>query len=142
MYAKLIDGKVIKYPYTFEDLKKDNPNTSFPAHITDVLLEEQNLVRVVVTGSPEIDPMTQNVFQTTPVFNAERNRWETSWVVEPATEQEIADRLQSKLESIQKKRLMAYREESDPLFFKWQRDEISKQEWLDKVAEIKNRFPK
>lgn len=37
-------------------------------------------------------------------------------------------------------RLQAYRDESDPLFFKWQRGEIEKQVWLDKVAEIKSRW--
>lgn len=38
-------------------------------------------------------------------------------------------------------RRVAYREESDSLFFKWQRGEIEKQEWLDKVQEIRERFP-
>jgi hypothetical protein len=36
----------------------------------------------------------------------------------------------------------AYRNESDPIFFKWQRGEATEQEWLDKVAEIKLRFLK
>ena len=34
----------------------------------------------------------------------------------------------------------AYREESDPLFFKAQRGEIEMQVWLEKVAEIKQRY--
>ncbi|TQF71833.1 hypothetical protein [Pseudoalteromonas luteoviolacea] len=40
-------------------------------------------------------------------------------------------------------RRMAYIVESDPLFMEWQYDqtESSKQAWLDKVAEIKARFP-
>ncbi|KZN37468.1 hypothetical protein N474_05025 [Pseudoalteromonas luteoviolacea CPMOR-2] len=40
-------------------------------------------------------------------------------------------------------RRMAYIVESDPLFMEWQYDQIesSKQAWLDKVAEIKARFP-
>lgn len=38
-------------------------------------------------------------------------------------------------------RAIAYREESDPLFFKSQRGEATNQEWLDKVAEIKARWP-
>lgn len=38
-------------------------------------------------------------------------------------------------------RLNAYRIESDPLFFKAQRGEATMQEWLDKVAEIKARYP-
>ena len=36
----------------------------------------------------------------------------------------------------------AYTTESDPLFFKAQRGEATTQEWEDKVAEIKERFPK
>jgi len=35
----------------------------------------------------------------------------------------------------------AYVAESDPLFFKWQRGEATQQEWLDKIAEIKARWP-
>lgn len=35
----------------------------------------------------------------------------------------------------------AYQKESDPIFFKWQRAEATQQDWLDKVAEIKARFP-
>jgi hypothetical protein len=35
----------------------------------------------------------------------------------------------------------AYRAEADPIFFKWQRSEATEQVWLDKVAEIKLRYP-
>lgn len=36
----------------------------------------------------------------------------------------------------------AFQAESDPLFFKWQRGEATEQEWLDKIQEIKERYPK
>ncbi len=36
----------------------------------------------------------------------------------------------------------AYVAEADPLFFKAQRGEVEQQVWLDKVAEIKARYPK
>lgn len=39
------------------------------------------------------------------------------------------------------KRAAAYRSESDPLFFKYQREEATKEEWLSKVAEITARYP-
>jgi hypothetical protein len=39
-------------------------------------------------------------------------------------------------------RKAAYIAEADPLFFKAQRGEATMQEWQDKVAEIKARFPK
>ena len=35
-----------------------------------------------------------------------------------------------------------YIAEADPLFFKAQRGEVEQQVWLDKVAEIKARYPK
>lgn len=44
-------------------------------------------------------------------------------------------------EQIDALRLAAYQSESDPLFFKYQRGEIEKQVWLDKVQEIKERYP-
>jgi hypothetical protein len=39
-------------------------------------------------------------------------------------------------------RKAAYIAEADPLFFKAQRGEATMQEWQDKVAEIKARYPK
>ena len=41
----------------------------------------------------------------------------------------------------EKNRREAYQTESDSLFFSYQRDEIDKQVWLDKVKEIKQRYP-
>jgi hypothetical protein len=35
----------------------------------------------------------------------------------------------------------AYVAESDPIFFKYQRGEATKEEWLAKVEEIKDRYP-
>jgi hypothetical protein len=46
-----------------------------------------------------------------------------------------------KLEKIKNFRRNAYRLESDPLFFEYQRGDIEKQVWLDKVQEIKDRYP-
>lgn len=38
-------------------------------------------------------------------------------------------------------RHQAFIAEADPLFFAWQRGEGTEQAWLDKVAEIRERFP-
>ena len=38
-------------------------------------------------------------------------------------------------------RSAAYRNESDPLFFKYQAGEVTKEEWLAKREEIKDRYP-
>lgn len=44
-------------------------------------------------------------------------------------------------DAARRNRLAAFRDEADPLFFGWQRGENSEQEWLDKCAEIRQRFP-
>lgn len=41
----------------------------------------------------------------------------------------------------EEQRLAAYRNESDPLFFKWQRGEGTQEAWLAKIEEIKARYP-
>jgi len=43
--------------------------------------------------------------------------------------------------AIETQRRNAYTQEADPLFFSYQRGEVTEQEWLDKVAEIKIRYP-
>ena len=44
-------------------------------------------------------------------------------------------------EQLSSMRAEAYRAEADPLFFKAQRGEATMDEWLEKVAEIKSRYP-
>jgi len=54
------------------------------------------------------------------------------------TEQEQKQRDQDNAKAA---RRGAFAVESDPLFFAWQRGEGTEQEWLDKVQEIRERFP-
>jgi hypothetical protein len=49
---------------------------------------------------------------------------------------------QKKATEAEANRKAAYIAEADPLFFRAQRGEVTEQEWLDKVAEIKARYPK
>ena len=44
-------------------------------------------------------------------------------------------------EQARQHRLVAFRDEADPLFFGWQRGENTEQAWLDKCEEIRQRFP-
>ena len=43
---------------------------------------------------------------------------------------------------IDKQREAAYRQEADPLGMQVMREELDKEEWLAKIAEIKKRYPK
>lgn len=48
---------------------------------------------------------------------------------------------QIKNELARRNREFAFKSESDPLFFKWQRGEVTEQEYLGKIEEIRRRFP-
>lgn len=56
-----------------------------------------------------------------------------------ALDNEAATALASSLR--EQERRIAYTIEADPLFFQWQRGEATEQDWLDKVAEIRARYP-
>jgi hypothetical protein len=43
--------------------------------------------------------------------------------------------------SAKSERAAAFQAEADPLFFKVQRGEATQQEWLDKIEEIRARYP-
>lgn len=66
-----------------------------------------------------------------PMDEAEWTAWvEETWNADQPTQEEIDNM-----------RRTAYTEEADPLYFKWQRGEGTEQAWLDKVAEIRSRYP-
>lgn len=58
------------------------------------------------------------------------------------TEQRAAEAEQQRIDAADSSRKTAYAREADPLFFKAQRGEATVDEWLSKISEIKQRFPK
>lgn len=64
MYIKTLNGQPVKYPYTLGDLKDDNPNTSFPAVISEEFLAECGVYPVTPIPAPTFDSKTQRVSQT------------------------------------------------------------------------------
>ena len=57
-------------------------------------------------------------------------------------EKKAVEAAEQALAQAEANRRAAYTTEADPLFFKSQRGEATVQEWQDKVAEIKARYPK
>lgn len=137
MQAKITNGAVEQYPYSFQQLKNDNPQTSFPITPTNALLQEFG-VYDVVEAQPQYDQATHRVEEATPTLVD--GVWTQAWNIVAYTEEELAQREAKRLATLEGERAYAYRTESDPLFFKAQRGEATMQEWLDKVAEIKARY--
>ena len=72
----------------------------------------------------------------------EQDGYWLGWVDDPKPVPFTAEQIRIQTNSQNKQsREQAYRNESDPLFFKAQRGEATMQEWTDKVNEIKALYP-
>ena len=78
MHIKITNGSVDTYPYSVGQLRRDNPNTSFPKRIPDDMLESYGVYTVVYTDMPSIDDRTQKVErEATPSLVA--GAWTVGW---------------------------------------------------------------
>lgn len=85
------------------------------------------------TGEPsDAEEYTANV---TWLDKRPQPTWADVEAARPAVENEVATN------KAKQARLFAYRAEADPLYFGWQRGENTEQDWLNKVAEIRARYP-
>ena len=84
----LTDGPNIKvYPYNIGLLRRDNPNVSFPASMSDAQLAEWNVFEVASTPVPAFNPLTHKAAEVTPVNS---NGWHQAWTLEALTDYEAA----------------------------------------------------
>jgi hypothetical protein len=137
MHIKRTDG--ITTPYSIGQLRRENPQVSFPQNIPEATLAEYSVYPLTPTDQPAYDPATHRIEEGTPALID--GAWTQVWNVIALTAEEIAQQQADHAAQVKEQRAEAYRIESDPLFFKSQRGEATQQEWLDKVAEIKARYP-
>ena len=88
MYVLAPNQIVEKFPYSIGDLRKDNPQVSFPANPNLETLAYYNVFPVVSTGA-QYDAATQVATQDGCLYNASKQRWETSWTVRDKTAEEL-----------------------------------------------------
>jgi hypothetical protein len=139
MQALIQNNTVTTYPYSFAQLKSDNVDISFPASPTVELLELYGVYEVAQVDQPLYDSATQRIEESTPTLVG--GVWTQVWNIIDLSAQEIAEQQNVYATQVEAQRVEAYRNESDPLFFKSQRGEATHQQWLDKVDEIKARYP-
>jgi len=73
MYVKITNGAVAKYPYSTGQLRRDNPNVSFPRNIPLEIMRRYGMRPVTTEAMPDYDPLTQKVTTaTTPTRNVVR----------------------------------------------------------------------
>lgn len=99
MYVLAPNQTVEKFPYSIGDLRKDNPQTSFPKNPSVAMLASYNVFPVVSTGA-QYDQATQVATQDGCAYSQDRQRWEATWTVRDKTAEEIAadqQRLQTQI---------------------------------------------
>ena len=68
MYLK-VSGSTITYPYSVQNLKNENPNTSFPTILPDSLLESFNIYQVEMKNSGYDNDDSKDVTEVTPILS-------------------------------------------------------------------------
>ena len=88
MYVKLTNGAVDQFPYTVANLRRDNPNTSFPRKISEETLNAWDVYRVTEETFPSFDVKTQRVERnSTPVLS--NGTWTVGWTVNTMSQEDI-----------------------------------------------------
>lgn len=87
MYVLVHNQEVISYPYSVDQLKKDNPDVSFPAKVTDEVLSNWNVFPVGDSPQPPHNVYTQKVVWATPALVD--GVWTHQWDIVSLSQEEI-----------------------------------------------------
>ena len=90
MHVKITSGNVDTYPYNVGQLRRDNPNTSFPKQIPDDMLESYGILPVTYTEMPSVDERTQTVDQEAEP-SLVSGAWTVGWTTSSKTADETAE---------------------------------------------------
>lgn len=102
MYVLAPNQVVAVYPYSVDQLKRDNPATSFPAQMSDQDLAAWQVYPVVTQEPPAYDEATENCSQVDPIFS--NNKWLMQWQVTDASAEEIQQRTEQKAAAVRLER--------------------------------------
>ena len=90
MYVKITNGSVDTYPYSVGQLRRDNPNTSFPKQIPADMLESYGVYSVTEADQPSYTPRTQNIAQES-IPSLVGGVWTVGWTVTNKTSEETTE---------------------------------------------------
>ena len=87
MHVKITNGSVDTYPYNVGQLRRDNPNTSFPKKITDDTLASYGLVPVTIVDMPTINDRIQKADRESQPSLVD-GVWTIGWITSSKTSEE------------------------------------------------------
>jgi hypothetical protein len=101
MYILAPNQIIEKYPYSIGELRRDNPNTSFPRNPDDAMLAGWNVFPVYPRATPQPDH-TKNVTEGTPAL--QDGKWVQVWNITDATAEEVAQRTEAQANQVRAER--------------------------------------
>ena len=87
MHVKITNGTVDTYPYNVGQLRRDNPNTSFPKQIPDEMLESYGIMPVTFVDNLTINRRTQKAEQASTPSLVD-GAWTLGWTTSSKTSEE------------------------------------------------------
>jgi len=101
MFVKTTNDQINQYPYTVGNLRRDNPNTSFPKRVSDEMLADWGVYPVAKVDRPNVDH-TQNLTEGQPALVD--GQWQQTWVITDATPEEVSQRAAQQADDIRNTR--------------------------------------
>ena len=98
MHIKVVNN--IPEKYSVHQLLQDNPNTSFPASLSETTLNTWGVYSVVEATAPEVD-YTKNLVESI-IFKG--GKWAQIWSVANASAEETAERTSNKATEVRAER--------------------------------------
>ena len=90
MYVKITSGSVDTFPYSVGQLRRDNPQTSFPRQVSDEMLAAYDVYPVTVDAQPSYDDRTHTLAQNaTPTGSG--GTWTLGWTTTAKTAEETQE---------------------------------------------------
>ena len=103
MYAKIKDGSVEKYPYSITDLKKDNPNVSFPKVLNTSILNSFGTYEVVTDSKPTYNSVNQTINKKN-IPELVSGTWTLKWETKDKPQEDIDKEKSDEQIALRKKR--------------------------------------
>ena len=124
MHVKLTNGQPEKY--SIGQLRRDNPQVSFPKNIPDATLAEYDVYPLTATDRPQVDH-TKNVIEGTPALV--EGVWVQVWEVSEASPEEIGKRTEDQARSVRSDRDYRLQETDWVVIKAYERGENIQAEW-------------
>ena len=103
MFVKATNDQIDQYPYTVGNLRRDNPNTSFPKVIPEATMASFGMYPVGYEAAPDYDPMTHRLQHSSePVLKD--GKWLITKTVVALTPEQIADKNEAKAKEVRRTR--------------------------------------